>query len=64
MSEVLLVCLVKVDERQDADFRQNPHGEDHNPRGGWAGLWWRDPAVGGRSLTKFILALKWAKSLH
>lgn len=34
MSEVLLVSLVKVDERQDADFRQNPHGEDHNPRGG------------------------------
>lgn len=20
-------------ERQDADFRENPHGEDHNPRG-------------------------------
>lgn len=25
-------------ERQDADFRQNPHGEDYNPRGGHLGL--------------------------
>lgn len=33
----VVVCFpLKVDKRQDADLRQNPHGEDHNPRGGWA----------------------------
>lgn len=43
-------------ERQDADFRENPHGEDHNPRGGYSVMEGR--GVQWPQLTRVLLTLQ------